>query len=423
MRSSAALFVPIFVLLATLAHADENIFDPDPQHPWNRLDAALSTDEPVPNFEPVDWNEQYQRWAFTGPRYERAVSELDAFVKRRRDRLIRDPLKRALLQSKLWAIFDRVSDPTGTYRQERAAIARHTSELVQRLALTESEIAALPDNYAATIAAKRFSAIHEPTNPPQPFLPPDLLPVGRAWLAIADSFGFPPAAAAHAEAVQGRSVFYVLIRLPEGISQTKAYTRTLATHPKPLAWQEHYASYPYARSPTKPAADLPQFPMGTQVALVRRMLLPDRNGELRPTPIIESIQIRIYVTEPTAGSQGNRQDAFEFLLSPKHLIEDGSGFRLIRHPASEARTLFEKQSVFVGGPCSNCCSNCHGAAGIYSVQTYIQGFVRRRPSPWFEAVASDEYLNLHALNWKKRQYEWGLLQGLWRMRSQSAAGR
>jgi hypothetical protein len=284
--------------------------------------------------------------------------------------------------------------------------------------LTESEIAALPDNYAATIAANAFPASHDPTNSPQPFLPPDLLPVGRAWLAISDSFGFPPAAAAHAEAVQGRSVFYVLIRLPEGISQTKAYTRTLANHPKPLAWQELYAAYPYARSVTKPAADLPQFPKGTQVALVRRMLLPDRNGELRPTPIIESIQIRVYVAEPTAGSEDNRQDAFEFRLSPKHLVADGSGLRLIQHPVSEARTLFEKQSMFVGS-----CSNCHGAAGIYSVQTYVQGFVRRRPSPWFETVASDEYLNLHALNWKKRQYEWGLLQGLWSVRSQSAPGR
>src|SRR5688500_655861 len=321
MRTSTALFVPLLVLVATLAHADENIFDPDPQHPWNRLDAALSTDEPVPNFEAVDWNKSFQRWAFTGPRYERAVSELDAFVKRRRDRLIRDPLKRALLQSKLWAIFDTVSDPTGAYRQERAAITRHASELVQRLALTESEIAALPDNYAATIAAKAFPASHDPTNSPQPFLPPDLLPVGRAWLAISDSFGFPPAAAAHAEAVQGRSVFYVLIRLPGGIRQTEAYTRALASHPKPLAWEESYARYPYARSAVRVAPDLPQCPAGTQVALVQRMLLPDSGGELRLTPIIQSIQIRVYLTDPAAAaiSEHKQQATFEFRLSPRDL--------------------------------------------------------------------------------------------------------
>ena len=399
----------ILVFAAAAVHADEGIFDPDPQHPWNRLDAALSTDEPVPDFSAVNWDEQFQRWAFTSPRYERALSELDAFVARKHDRLIRDPLKRALLQSKLWAVFDTVSDPTAKYTNERAAIARRAAELVQRLALTEREIAALPDNYAATVAAKSFPASHDPSNPAQPFLPPDLLPVGRAWLAISDSFGFPPAATKHAEVVQGRSAFYVLIRLPEGIPQTAAYTRTLASHPKPQAWEDSYREYPYARSTTKPAADLPQFPMGTQVALVRRMLLPDRNGELRLTPIIQSIQLRVYVTEPIAGREHNRQDTFEFRLSPKHLLADGSGLRPIQRPAIESRTLFERESMLVGA-----CLNCHGAAGIYSVHAYTQAFGRRRPSPWFEATSSDEYLNLHALNWKKRQYEWGLLQGLWR---------
>lgn len=34
-----------------------------------------------------------------------------------------------------------------------------------------------------------------------------------------------------------------------------------------------------------------------------------------------------------------------------------------------------------------------------------QEFGIRLRSPWFEATSSDEYLNLHALNWKKRRYE------------------
>lgn len=400
--------------MAAAAHADEGIFDPDPQHPWNRLDAALTTDEPVPNLEAVHRNEQFARWMFTGPRYERAVSALDTFVARKHDRLIRDPLKRALLQSKLWTVFETVSDPTASYVRERAAIARRTAELVQRLALTESEIAALPDNYAATIAAKRFPAHHDPTRPTQPFLPTDLLPVGRAWLAIADSFGFPPAATQHAQAVQGRSAFYVLIRLPGDIPQTQAYTRRLANHPKPHIWEDSYGQYSYARSTTRLAPDLPQFPMGTQVALVRRMLLPDRDGELRLTSIIENIQLRVYVTEPVLGSEHNRQDTFEFRLSPKHLLADGSGLQPTQPSAGEVRTLFETPSMFIGA-----CVNCHAAAGIYSVQTYTQTFGIRRASPWFEAVSSDKYLNLHALNWKKRRYEWGLLQGLWRTRNEA----
>jgi hypothetical protein len=412
MRNLAALLV--LVLLATRLYADDSTFDPNPEHPWNRLHAVLTADEDVPEFQAADRNQRLQTWLFTGPRYARALSELDAFIERKSDRLIRDPVKRALLQSQLWAVFDTVSAPTGDYPRERFAIAWRTSELVQRLALTEAQITALPDNYAATIAAKRFPASHDPENETQAFLPPDLLPVGRAWLAISDSSGFPPAAAVHAQAVQGRSMFYVLVHLPQGISQTRAYTRTLARFAKPYAWEESYAQYPYARSAVRAAADLPQFPAGTQVALVRRMLLPDSDGELRLTPIIESIQIRVYVTDPVADRKYSRQAAFQFRLSPKDLLTDGSGLRPTDH--RDARTLFERQSILEGG-----CVNCHGASGIYSVLTYQQAFVRRRSSPWFEAVSSDAFLNLHGLNWKKSQYQWGLLQGIWKARRESAA--
>jgi hypothetical protein len=414
MRTSTTLLALCFVM--TRVHAGEGVFDPDPQHPWNRLDAALTTDERVPEFPATDAKEQFERWLLSGPRYARALAELDAFVEQKSDRLIRDPAKRALLQSKLWAVFDSVSDPTGGHRNERSEIARRACELVQRLALTEAEIAALPDNYRATIDARKFPATHDPSDATRPFLPRDLLPVGRAWLAISDSFGFPPAAAQHSESVQGRSLFYVLIRLPEGISQTRAYARTLAEYPKPYVWQEAYAEFPYARSAVRLAPTLPQFPAGTQVALVRRMMLPDRSGELRVTPIVESIQVRAYVTDP-AEDEGRRvQAAFEFRLSPKDLFSDGSGLRVIDGAALETRTPFERQSMF-GGPCSN----CHGASGIYSVQTYTQSFGRRRPSPWFEAVSTDEYLDVHSLNWKKRQYEWGLLQGMWKVQSESIA--
>ena len=184
MRSVAALLV--LVLLGTRLSAQDGTFDPDPEHPWNRLAAALTAGDDVPEFPAGDRNRQHQKWLFTGSRYERALSELDRFLERKADRLIRDPVKRALLQAKLWAVFDSASGPTGDYQRQRLAIASRAAELMQRLALTEAEIAALPDNYAATVAAKRFRASHDPENEAQPFLPPDLLPVGRAWLAISE---------------------------------------------------------------------------------------------------------------------------------------------------------------------------------------------------------------------------------------------
>src|ERR1051326_2246410 len=55
---------------------------------------------------------------------------------------------------------------------------------------------------------------------------------------------------------------------------------------------------PETRQPL-PNPDLPEFPAGTQLALVRRMVLIDAQGELRPTNIIEDVQIRVHRTIPT----------------------------------------------------------------------------------------------------------------------------
>jgi hypothetical protein len=39
---------------------------------------------------------------------------------------------------------------------------------------------------------------------------------------------------------------------------------------------------------------LPQFPVGTQVALVRQAIVIDDRGELEPTAQTESVQLRVY---------------------------------------------------------------------------------------------------------------------------------
>jgi hypothetical protein len=62
MRASTTLLALCFVL--TRVHAGEGIFDPDPQHPWNRLEAALTTDERVPDFPGNDAKERFERWLF-----------------------------------------------------------------------------------------------------------------------------------------------------------------------------------------------------------------------------------------------------------------------------------------------------------------------------------------------------------------------
>jgi hypothetical protein len=43
---------------------------------------------------------------------------------------------------------------------------------------------------------------------------------------------------------------------------------------------------------------VPQFPAGTEFALVRQRVLPDRDGILRATKVTESVQIRHYTRIP-----------------------------------------------------------------------------------------------------------------------------
>jgi hypothetical protein len=69
--------------------------------------------------------------------------------------------------------------------------------------------------------------------------------------------------------------------------------------------------------------------------MVRQMMLFDRAGQLVPTPITESIQIRVYKTIPVRGSQMNgpgemaaarkEQDFYEIRLHPEKLFAGQAG--------------------------------------------------------------------------------------------------
>src|SRR5260370_30321067 len=102
------------------------------------------------------------RYLLTGPGHKPAVAVLDEFLETNGAQLIEDPLKRALLQHDLWALFDSVlanpvwSDypaPDGKkkdpYKAERAELATRVHKVIRRLALTRKQIDALPNNYAA----------------------------------------------------------------------------------------------------------------------------------------------------------------------------------------------------------------------------------------------------------------------------------
>lgn len=389
--------------------AEVTLFDASPAHPWNRLYAALFSEASATLQEArtqAQWDAPDER--LTSRQFTELLTELDGFLSKHAETLSSSPPRRALLQSALWATFDQVSDPRGVERAPRIEIARRCAEIIRRLALGDAQIAALPDNYAATAKSGIFPADFDAARPTRVFLPPDLLGPDSPWVMLLWSFDGPPAAIRHLEAVQGRSVFYVFIKLPAGREATLKYLRTLAGYPQPYQWNEKYADYPYARSPVQTSPTLPQFPKGTEVALMRRLILPNARGDLVVTPVTQSLQVRVYVKDPRESKVGDpdNQSFLEFRLPPTALIAGHGELVVADRRQPDPLMKFEEPSMFRPGGCND----CHAQAGIYSVNTYTRQFGPPRITPWFEPTTRESQ-NQKTIQWKQQDFRWGLLQG------------
>jgi hypothetical protein len=407
MKSPALLLGCVFVMSAVHAETPA-IYDANRDHPWNRLSAALHTDAPL-DFEAPG---TYEARVLTGEHYEMALKALDDFLKHHSEKSIKSPIKRAILQSELWATFDQVSDAAGGMQDARREISRRCAAIIKRLALSDAEIAGLPDNYAITVASKEFPHAYDPAHPEKIFLPDDLLVDEPPWIMLSASATeiLQPAAIQHVKATQGRAVFYAVLRLPAGRQATLAYLKKLAEFPQPYAWNETYKLYPYARSAVKVNPDLPQFPPGTQAALIRRMVLTNSNGELVVTPITESVQIRVYAKDPheVRFESPDAQYFHEMTLAAEGLFLGNGGLRVTKGEPPSRRLTFARATLFSQ---RSHCSSCHGGAGVLALNTYTHAFGTLPNTPWFEPTSATRQ-DTNTLNWKKRDYTWGLLSAL-----------
>ncbi len=98
---------------------ETTIYDPDPQHLWNRLHQALWVRTGPDGWEyghdrldPLLWMDT--KYLLEGKPHEQAIAVLDEFLARDGEKLVQDPLKRAILQRDLWAVFDWTAEP-GAY--------------------------------------------------------------------------------------------------------------------------------------------------------------------------------------------------------------------------------------------------------------------------------------------------------------------
>jgi hypothetical protein len=86
-------------------------YDPNPAHIWNRLaetllvrEGPLGTKYGADSLDPLLW--RGTKHLLEARSHKRAINVLDEFLQTHAENLIRDLVKRAVLQRDLWAVFD-----------------------------------------------------------------------------------------------------------------------------------------------------------------------------------------------------------------------------------------------------------------------------------------------------------------------------
>jgi hypothetical protein len=393
----------------------EGLYDANPNHLWNRIHQSfhvrMATDGPEYGYDTVDpllWRET--RHLLEGASHRRAVVELDEFLTSRGERLIADPLKRAVFQHDLWTIFDWLVSTSEGDKSARGALEQRLARVIRRVSLTRHDIEALPDSYAAAVASGAFATSRSSE---QPVLPGDLFNAGGPWATVGS---IEPLVPQHA-AELSRSSFIVLWNVPGGATDTVRYLKKLWDFPEPFVSDGTMAQDGEVRAKINPA--MPEIPEGTRIALVRKMLLIDDRGVIVPSNVIESIQLRTF----------RRPHVFSELRMSRASLFTGrsGGLRAVAADEKDFITFSAKgmdpfETLPPPGPLTLAsvlegCNNCHHVAHERAIETVLS--LRRMLKPWplvdshHERWARWFTQPIVAADAKRRSYEWGLIEGLW----------
>jgi hypothetical protein len=419
----------MMMLLCLTAHAAQpprTIYDPNPEHLWNRLYAAIAVrteggiDYGVDNSEPFHDN-------FDNP--QKLITLLDEFLHEHGEDRASGALRRALLLNDVWAAFDLTNTPV--VGAEGVSLRRRLARVIGRLRMQTPQIASLPDNYAQAVASTAFAADFDPDHPERAFLPPDLLDPNGQWVEIgADGQG--AVAPFHIQMLSGRSLFRIFIRCPGGRQATLAYLETLNVYPTPweLNPQDIGTRYPdHTRIRMRPLLlnhATPQFPPGTIVALVRQMMVINDELQPVPTPITQKVQFRVFKDTGEAGRIQTRGDfnsqqlVYELIMRRRDLLAgEKGGFHAVRSDEAEYQLTTLPMGVtrdahLRGVVVLSTCERCHTANGIFSVNTYGRTFspAAANDNPQLLPATSVGYQGNATAYWKTTQFNWGVLRGL-----------
>jgi hypothetical protein len=356
------------------------LFSPEPENIWNRLYRQLHVrstydgrEYGFADLDPLLWDET--KYLRNGDSNKKALDLLDQFLSTRAELRIRYPIKRAILQRDLFSVFVWGSSSN---------LAEKLGRVIWRLALSPTEINALPDTYAIAVSRKEFPAAYDAAQPNRAFLPKDLFDINGPWICLSPSDSR-LAAPGHDAGPFGGSVFLVFARLLGGRQATLAYLEQLANLHIP-----------------------PQFPENTEFALVRKLALPTVYGNLMLTPITESVQIRHYSGLHLAA------DDSEIKLD-RAMVFDGnhSGLREVTPEDKEFPVFmthgfdpFEDNRWAAGLPVASLatCNGCHGHAG-YSGIASVMSFSFRSQNPRLaETTLSNEAEKV--IRWKQADPNW-----------------
>jgi hypothetical protein len=230
--------------------------------------------------DPLLWSET--NYLLSGKSHARALALADEFLRTHAERQITDPTKRAILQRDIWAVFDWADEPHQPeqldlpHQAERRELMARLAPIIWRLALSPDELASLPDTYSRALRNHEFPSAYNPASPNQAFLPPDLFDPSGPWVCL----GAPEnnlAAPGHDLSFTARSVFFVFARLPGGRNATLEYFKQLAEMKTPPFVRMQDPGWPQPMDVWNP--EVPQFPSGTEFALVRKTI-----ADLRTIP-------------------------------------------------------------------------------------------------------------------------------------------
>jgi hypothetical protein len=182
-----------------------------------------------------------------------SAERVDAFARALTDALAdsrtRTPVERVLMQHDLWAVFDRLSaaDP----RLPRIA------QMIRKIALSTGEIAGFPDQYALARRALDM---------------PDLFSPGSPWQEIVWYDG-----RMHDRDVGYRQATRVFLQTDAAVTDRRALVNELR-----LGGDR----------------GMQAFAKVTGATLLMQMLAIDRDGEIVPTPLVYTVQTRIFAKGP-----------------------------------------------------------------------------------------------------------------------------